>query len=182
MLLPVPSGDAFQLSNPSRVNLSGKLCSRRGRHGPPYAHRFRGKPVECRSGNQMALDVESVIHGGMSKEKSLLGPDRSNTLHSSFTSLNWLVSILRPVVFPTTKIMVLGKSQLLQSLAPIRLGRTIDTTISQQNFNNAKADVKPEIQPDDMLNDLWRKSMAGIGNFLHPMTLLRRLSSVTQLL
>jgi len=35
---------------------------------------------------------------------------------------------------------------------------------------------------DDMLNDLWRKSMPSIGDFLHPMTLLRRLSSVTQLL
>ena len=33
---------------------------------------------------------------------------------------------------------------------------------------------KPEIQPDEMLNELWRKSMLNIGNFLHHSTLSRQ--------
>ncbi len=221
----------------------------------------------------MTLDVEGVVDGGVGKEKSLRGSSRFKTLHSSFALSNRQVRIFRPVVLPAAKIMVLGKSQLLQGSAvrwqfvgdegirnkallfqqfahqlqrcflvstgldqdiqhftlavhrppevhpfavdgdkhlikvppavwsraclsqvpgiglpelqcpaPNGLVRNIDTTFSQQIFDIAKAKRKSEIQPDDMLNDLWRKSMAGIGCILNLTTLLCRLSPVTQLL
>jgi len=70
----------------------------------------------------------------------------------------------------------------LQSPAPRRLVRNIDTTFSQEIFDIAKAEGKSEIRPDDMVNYPWRQSMAGIGRFLQPTTVLRRMSPLTQLL
>ena len=60
-----PCNGAITLSNRSSVELAEQLCSRRGCHGLPYAHRFVAKPAYCLSGNQMALDVEGVVGGGV---------------------------------------------------------------------------------------------------------------------
>jgi len=54
-------------------------------------------------------------------------------------------------------------------------------TLGEHIFDIAKAERKPEIQPDGVLDDCRWKSVAGIGDFLHPVTLLCRLSPVTKL-
>jgi len=48
-------------------------------------------------------------------------------------------------------------------------------------FDIPEAQGKAEIQPDGVLNDLQWKSVSGIGDFLHPATLLRRQRQVTLL-
>jgi hypothetical protein len=53
--------------------------------------------------------------------------------------------------------------------------------LSEHIFNIAKAEGKSEIQPDGMLDDRRWKSVSGIGDFLHPATLLRSPSPVTKL-
>ena len=42
------------------------------------------------------------------------------------------------------------------------LTENLDTTFGQQVLDVAKAEGKPKIQPDSMLNNCSRKSMAGI--------------------
>ena len=60
----------------------------------------------------MALDVESVVNGGVGREKPLRGSSRFETLHSSFPLSDWQVRILGPVVLPATKIMMPGEAQI----------------------------------------------------------------------
>ncbi len=59
------------LSNCSRVNLAGKFGSSRGRHSLPGTHCLVAKLAKYLAGNQMALDVEDIVDGGVGGEKSL---------------------------------------------------------------------------------------------------------------
>jgi hypothetical protein len=59
--------------------------------------------------------------------------------------------------------------------------RQINATFCQQIFDVPKAEGKPEIQPNGVLNDHGGKSVSGIGDFLHPATLLSRQPQVTLL-
>jgi hypothetical protein len=62
----------------------------------------------------------------------------------------------------------------LQSPAPHRFIRNVNTAFRQQILNIAIAKWKAEIQPDGILDDVRGKSVTGIGDFLHPATLLWR--------
>jgi hypothetical protein len=42
-----------------------------------------------------------------------------------------------------------------------------DAPFRQQVFDVTQAQGKPEIKPDRLLDDLWRKSIAAIADFLH---------------
>ncbi len=59
------------LSNCSHVNFAKKFCSSGSSSSLPYAHRLIAKLAQRLTGNQMALDVEGVVDGGVSGEKSL---------------------------------------------------------------------------------------------------------------
>jgi hypothetical protein len=60
----------------------------------------------------------------------------------------------------------------LQSPAPYRLVRNIDTTFSQHIFNIAKAEWEPETQPDGALDYLCRKPMSAVADLVHNRKLL----------
>ncbi len=49
--------------------------------------------------------------------------------------------------------------------------RYVDPPLSEHIFDIAKAQRKAEIQPDGMLDDQGRETVAGIGNILHPTTI-----------
>src|SRR5277367_1883126 len=51
--------------------------------------------------------------------------------------------------------------------APNCLVRDQDPTLSQQLFHIAKAECEPKIQPDRLLDDLWREAVAGVADFRH---------------
>ena len=70
----------------------------------------------------------------------------------------------------------------LQCPAPHRFIRNINTTLSEQILNISVAEGKPVIQPDGVLNDRGWKAVSGIGDFLHPATLLRHQQLVTLLM
>ncbi len=70
----------------------------------------------------------------------------------------------------------------LQCPAPDRFVRNINTTFSEQILNISVAEGKPVIQPDSVLNDRGWKAVSGIGDFLHPATLLRHQQLATLLM
>jgi hypothetical protein len=45
--------------------------------------------------------------------------------------------------------------------------RRLHSALSEQIFNIAKAEGKPEIQPDGVLDDGTRETVTGIGDLLH---------------
>ena len=60
-------------------------------HMPPCFHRrYAEQPVEF-SRNQMTLDVEMVVDGGMDRKKALSGASRFEALHLPLSSSNGLV-------------------------------------------------------------------------------------------
>ena len=69
----------------------------------------------------------------------------------------------------------------LQCPAPHRFVGNISTTFSQQIFDIPVAEGKPEIQRDDVQNKDGLKSVSGIGDFLHPATLLSDHQQITLL-
>ena len=103
------------LLNGRAANWHKNSSSRGSGGGLPQAHCLVAKLAQCFSGNQMALDVEGVVDGGVGREKPLRRSSRFETLHSSFPLSDWQVRILGSVVLPATKIMALGKAQILQS-------------------------------------------------------------------
>jgi len=54
------------------------------------------------------------------------------------------------------------RDRTLQRPTPYRLIRNIDPTFGEQIFDVAKAERKPEIQPDGMLDDFWSETMTAI--------------------
>ena len=70
----------------------------------------------------------------------------------------------------------------LQCPAPHRFIRNINATFSEKIFDVPVAEGKPEIQPDSVLNDHRWKSVSGIGDILHPATLLRLQKQITLLM
>ena len=68
---PRPFEGVLTLSNGSGVNSVQRFCSSGDRCGLPQAHRFGTKLAKCLAGNQMTLDVEGVVDGGVGREKSL---------------------------------------------------------------------------------------------------------------
>jgi hypothetical protein len=65
--------------------------------------------------------------------------------------------------------------------APDALVGNVYAALSEHIFNIPEAQGKPEIHPDGVLNDRRWKSVSGIGDFLHPATLLCCLPPVTKL-
>src|SRR5580704_6058999 len=53
--------------------------------------------------------------------------------------------------------------------APNGLVGDYDAAFRQQVFDVTEAQCEPEIEPDRLLDDLWRKAVAAIADFLHPL-------------
>src|SRR3979411_1771485 len=51
--------------------------------------------------------------------------------------------------------------------APNGLVGDHDAPFRQQVFDVTEAQCEPEIEPDRLLDDLWRKAVAAIADFLH---------------
>ena len=54
---------------------------------------------------------------------------------------------------------------------PNRFMTDVNAAFTEQILSIAKAEWKAKIQPDGILDDLRRKSMPGIEDFVHPTTL-----------
>lgn len=213
----------------------------------------------------MSLNIEGVVDGGVSGQKSLSRSRRLEPLHSSFALSNWQVGVFGPIVISAAEIMMPGKPEFLQSgsilrefvgnkgirykalalqqfahqierclpvsprlnediqdfaltvhgtpkihafavdghehfvhvppiirsamrllqsqriglpefqsPAPSRFVRHINAAFCQEVFDIAKAQGKPKMQPDGMLDDLRQETMASIGDIQHAWTILDR--------
>jgi hypothetical protein len=79
-----------------------------------------------------------------------------------------------------SKLVCISQTELYRP-APDALVGDIYAALGEKVFDIPEAQGKPEIQPDGVLNDRWWKSVSGIGDFLHPVTVLCSLSPVTKL-
>jgi len=73
--------------------------SRRG-GGSPRLERFISEDAECVAGDEMALDVEGIVNGGVNGQESLGRSRRFESLHLAFASSRRLMRILSPIVPP----------------------------------------------------------------------------------
>ncbi len=58
------------LRSPKRVDIAQTLSSSGGSHSPPRFRRFTAELAKRSAGDQMTLDIESVVDGGVGGEKS----------------------------------------------------------------------------------------------------------------
>ncbi len=58
------------LRSPKRVDFAHALSSSGGSHSPPRVRRFTAELAKRSAGDQMTLDIESVVDGGVGGEKS----------------------------------------------------------------------------------------------------------------
>jgi len=65
-----------------------------GDGSPPLRHCFGSEGPQGRSGNEMALQVEGVVDGGVQAEKSLRGSGRLEPLHLALSSSHSLMRVL----------------------------------------------------------------------------------------
>ena len=65
----------------------------------------------------MALDVEGVVGGGMHRDEALGGSRRFEPLHLTFSSAEWLVGDLGPVVLVNPLFVVGAQANLLERSA-----------------------------------------------------------------
>src|ERR1051325_7402646 len=76
------------------------FVSRRGNRSRPMRHRFGSEGPQGRSGDEMALQVEGVVDGGVQAEKSLRRAGRLEPLHLALSSSHSLMRVLGAVVHP----------------------------------------------------------------------------------
>ena len=79
-----------------------------------------------------------------------------------------------------SKLVCISQTEIHRPALDALIGN-VYVALGEHIFDIAKAEGKPEIQPDGVLDHHRWKSVAGIGDFLHPATLLCRPSSVTRL-
>ena len=65
----------------------------------------------------MALQVESVVDGGVKAEEALRRSGRLEALHLALAPTHHLMRILRPIVFSQALLMVAGKSEMPEGSA-----------------------------------------------------------------
>ncbi len=87
--------------------------SRRGRRVLPRLRCLRPEQAKCAARNEVALQAESVVDGGVHAEKSLGRSGRLEALHLSLSSSDRLMRILGQVVLAQTLLMTGRKTQVL---------------------------------------------------------------------
>jgi hypothetical protein len=66
----------------------------------PLRRRLRTEHPKCAAGDQVALDAESVVRGGVHGDEALGGAGRLEPLHFPFSAPERLVRDLGPIVLP----------------------------------------------------------------------------------
>jgi hypothetical protein len=74
--------------------------------------------AQCAAGDEVTLEVEGVVHGGMSRKEALRRSGRLEALHLPFSSSHRLVRVFGAVVFAQTLLMASSHPKLTAS-API---------------------------------------------------------------
>ena len=87
------------------------FVSRCRNRSPPLRHRFGSEGPQGRSGDEMALQVEGVVDGGMQAEKSLRGAGRFEPLHLALSSSHSLMRVLGPVVHAPPLLVPAGQAK-----------------------------------------------------------------------
>jgi hypothetical protein len=88
--------DRVERDNPSRSRY----------RGIPLLGRFGSEGAQRAAGDEMALQVEGVVDGGMGGEKALSGSWRLEALKLSFSPPDWQVRVLRPIILPQPLLML----------------------------------------------------------------------------
>jgi hypothetical protein len=70
---------------------------------------FRSEDPQRRSGDEMTLKIEVVVHGRMDIEEALGGSSRFKALHLALSSSYRLVRVLGPIVLPRSLLMTLDR-------------------------------------------------------------------------
>jgi len=76
------------------------------RSTPPTPHCFFPADAECWSGDQVTLDVEVVVDGGMGGEEALSRSSGLEALHFSLSPTDRLMRVFSPIVLPQTLLML----------------------------------------------------------------------------
>ena len=58
----------------------------------------RTEAVESGTREEMSLDVEDVVNGGVDRDEALGRASRFEALHLALSSTHWLVRVFRPVI------------------------------------------------------------------------------------
>src|SRR5215207_3371097 len=77
-----------------------------GRRRVPLLHGTCPDVAQGSAGDQMTLDVEGIVDGGVRGEKSLSGAGGLEPLHLALPSSHRLVRVLRPIVLAQALLML----------------------------------------------------------------------------
>jgi hypothetical protein len=107
---------------------SSNSISRLGDRSLPVRHRFGSELPQKRSGDEMALQVEGVVDGGMEAEKPLCGAGRFKPLHFPLPPSNNLVRVLGAIVRAPPLLMTAGQTELPErgSIGGQLVGKELD--------------------------------------------------------
>src|SRR4051794_11597483 len=94
--------------------LSFWQLSRSSGRGIPIGPGLRPEGAQGSAGNQMALEVEGGVGGGMHRDEALGGSRRLEPLHLTFSSAEGLVGHLGPVVLVSPLFMVGAQADFLE--------------------------------------------------------------------
>jgi hypothetical protein len=77
----------------------------------PLCGGFGSEDPQCGSRDEVALEVEGIVDGGMHAEEALGGSSRLEPLQLALSASHGLMRILRPIVFPEPLLMRTGQSE-----------------------------------------------------------------------
>ena len=77
----------------------------------PLCGSFGSEDPQCRSGDEVALKVETVVNGGVHAEEALGRSSRLEPLQLALASSHCLMRILRPIVVPQPLLMRTGQPE-----------------------------------------------------------------------
>ena len=94
--------------------LSSWQLSRSSGRSIPIGHDLGPEGAQGSAGNQVALEVEGVVGGGVHRDETLGGSRRFEPLHPAFSSAERLVGDLGPVVLINPLFMVGAQADFLE--------------------------------------------------------------------
>jgi class 3 adenylate cyclase len=99
---------------------------------PPILQRFASEGAERVAGNKMALNVERIVDGGVSRQEPLRRSGRFETLHLPLASSHRQMRIFGPIVLPQALLMASRQAQ-------FRLGRSVGAQLIGDQRRRRKA-------------------------------------------
>ena len=77
----------------------------------PLCGSFGPEDPQCGSGDEVALQIEGIVDGGVHTDEALGGSSRLEPLQLALASSDCLMRILRPIIFPKPLLMPTGQSK-----------------------------------------------------------------------